>query len=90
MHCLAYSCGAISVGIETLGRISYFDHGFCFDVGGWDDDCVASLERSLSVGDVDLLDVDTIMEETSEGSVVVDEAIEAPTFSTLVRVASLV
>ena len=59
-------------------------------MGGWDDDCVASLERSISVGGVALLDTEASKEETSEGSVVVDEAIEAPTFSTLVNVASLV
>jgi hypothetical protein len=59
-------------------------------VGGWDDDCVASLERSISVGGVALLDKEANREETSEGSVVVDEAIEAPTFSILVKVAPLV
>lgn len=59
-------------------------------MGGWDDDCVASLELSISVGGVALLDIEASKEETSEGSVVVDEAIEAPTFSALVNVAPLV
>lgn len=50
---------------------------------------MASLERSISVGGVALLDVVASKDETSEGSVVVDEAIEAPTFSVLVKVGSL-
>lgn len=51
---------------------------------------MASLERSISVGGVALLDIEASKEDTSEGSVVVDEAIDAPTFSALEKVASLV
>lgn len=84
MHCLAYSSGARSVGIETFGRTSDFTQRFVFDGGIWDDECLESRELSKSVGDVALLDTDAKTEETSDRSVVDDEAVDALIFSTLV------
>lgn len=78
MHCLAYSEGAISVGIETFGRTSYF--GRCFPVceAGF----VFSLELpSKSVGDVALLEIEDRAEEPSSMSVAMDEAIESRALS---------
>ncbi len=55
IHCLAYSEGAISVGIETLGRTSYFGRWVIF-CGA---DFILSLELpSKPVGDVALLETE--------------------------------
>ena len=74
IHCLAYSEGAISVGIETFGRTSYF--GRCLPV------CEAVFVFSLELpskpdGDVALLDIEDRAEEPSSMSVAMDEAIES-------------
>jgi hypothetical protein len=85
MHCLAYSSGAMSIGIETLGRTLSFAHRFAFDGVTWDDDCLESLEISKSAGEVALLDTDASAKEASERSVVDDDAVDARISSTLVR-----
>jgi hypothetical protein len=85
MHCLAYSSGAISVGIETFGRTLSFTHRFAFDEVTWDDDCLESRELSKSAGEVALLDTDANAEETSDRSVVDDDDVDARICSTLVR-----
>lgn len=85
MHCLAYSSGAMSVGIETFGRTLSFTHRFDFDGVTWDDDCLESLEFSKSAGEVALLDTDASADETSERSVVDEDAVDARMCSTLVR-----
>ena len=80
MHCLAYSLGAISVGIETFGRTSYFGRRFLV----CETDFVVSLEpTSNPVGDVALLDIDERADETSSTSVVMDDAIESRALSGL-------
>ena len=76
MHCLAYSSGAISTGIETFGRTLSFTHRFAFDGVTWEDDCLESRELSKSAGDVALLDKDANDEETSDRSVVDDDAVD--------------
>lgn len=71
MHCLAYSDGAMSVGIETFGRTSYLERCFC----GLD--LLSTLGLiSKSVGEVALLERDDRAEEASSISVVMDDAIE--------------
>jgi hypothetical protein len=76
IHCLAYSEGAISVGIETFGRTSYFVR--CLPVC----DFVVSLELpSKPVGDVALLEIEESAEEPSSTSVAIDEAIESRALS---------
>lgn len=62
-----------------------FTHCFAFDGVTWDDDCLESRELSKSVGDVALLDTDANAEETSDRSVVDDDAVDARICSTLVR-----
>lgn len=78
MHCRAYSESAISVGIETFGRTSYF--GRCLPV--CEPDFVVSLELlSKPVGDVALLEIEERAEEASSMSVAMDEAIESRALS---------
>lgn len=80
MHCLAYSDGAISVGIDTLGRTSYFSRRFVV----FDAVFVVSLELgSKLVGEVALLDIDERADEASSMSVVMDDAIESRALSGL-------
>ena len=80
MHCLAYSEGAISVGIETFGRISYFSRLFPVSAAVFDD----SFEpKSNPVGEVALLDNEDRADEPSSMSVVIDEAIESRALSGL-------
>lgn len=79
MHCLAYSDGAISVGMDTLGRTLYVLR-FVF----WDECLAVSLEvASKPVGDVALLDIEDRADETSSISVTMDEAIEPRALSGL-------
>ena len=74
MHCLAYSEGDMSVGMETLGRTSYLER--CDPV--CDPAFVVSLELpSNPVGDVALLEMEESAEEMSSISVAMDEAIES-------------
>ena len=77
IHCLAYSDGAISVGIETFGRTSYLGRRFPED-----GDFESSL-GSIPVGDVALLDTDEWPEEASDISVIIDEAKESRALSGL-------
>lgn len=80
MHCRAYSDGAMSVGMDTLGRTSYFSRRFLV----WDSFLVVSLElESKPVGEVALLDIDESADEASSRSVVMDEAIESRALSGL-------
>jgi hypothetical protein len=71
MHCIAYSCGARSEGIDTFGRTSYLLLGISRDLaigkggGGW---FGSSLEPSLSTGVVALLDKVDNGDESSEWS----------------------
>lgn len=82
MHCLAYSLGAISVGIETLGRISYFSR--CLPT--FEAFLVVSLELgSKSVGEVALLDIEERAEEASSISVIIEDAMESRALSGLRR-----
>jgi hypothetical protein len=72
IHCLAYSEGAMSVGIEILGRTSYVRRFF---------DCDEGLAVSLEVvskpeGEVALLDTEDRADEISSTSVAMEEAIE--------------
>jgi hypothetical protein len=79
IHCLAYSEGAISVGIEILGRTSNVCRFAVCDV-----DFGASLEFvSKPVGEVALLDIEDRAEEASSISVIIEEAIEARVLSGL-------
>ena len=77
MHCLAYSEGAISVGIEIFGRTSYFGRfPFC-EVA-----FVVSLELpSKPVGDVALLDIAEERAEEASSMSAMDEAIESRALS---------
>lgn len=78
IHCLAYSLGARSVGIETLGRTSYL--GRC--VVAYRDFLGASLKLwSNPVGEVALLDIDESAEDASSLSVAIEEAIESRALS---------
>lgn len=80
MHCLAYSLGARSVGIETLGRIEYF----CRCLPKFDAFLVVSLELgSKSVGEVALLDIEERAEEASSMSVIMEDAMESRALSGL-------
>jgi hypothetical protein len=58
MHCIAYSLGSKSVGMDTLGRTSYFRRGALLGCG-WPTagrmGATASLELSTSTGVVALL-----------------------------------
>jgi hypothetical protein len=58
MHCMAYSCGEMSVGTETFGRTSYFRRGIDRDwiVAIGAEGVETSLELSGSIGVVALLD----------------------------------
>lgn len=71
MHCLAYSDGWISIGIETLGRTLYF--GRCFELG----ELFEVSRESTPIGDVALLDTEERDEENSEVSVIVVEVNES-------------
>ena len=73
IHCRAYSEGAISVGIDTFGRTSYFRRCLPVCEAGF----VFSLELlSKSIGDVALLEIEDRAEKPSSMSVAMDEAIE--------------
>jgi hypothetical protein len=79
IHCLAYSEGAMSVGIETLGRTSYLGR---FPPS--EDRFVGSLElASKPVGVVALLDNEERAEEPSSNSIVMEEVIESRALSGL-------
>lgn len=72
IHCLAYSEGAISAGIEILGRTSYVRRFVFRDVG-----LAVSLDVvSKPVGEVALLDIEDRADETSSASVTIEEVIE--------------
>ncbi len=80
IHCLAYSLGAMSVGIETFGRTSNLSRRSAILEAGF----VVSLERpSNPVGDVALLDIEERADETSSMSVTIDDAIESRALSGL-------
>lgn len=77
IHCLAYSEGAISVGMEILGRTSYVWRFVARDLG-----LAGSLDViSKPVGEVALLDIDERADEMSSTSVAIEEAIEARALS---------
>ena len=77
IHCLAYSAGDLSVGIDCLGRTSYC----CRRIPATETPFVYSFEPSNPVGDVDILERDVRAEEASSRSVFIVEAIESRALS---------